>query len=262
MKKIRKNERSFFVHAFTGSLKERLIKAVASFYMSWYIDGFWNDLEKNRWEKDTFRIIDRFLDTHHSYIDIGAWYGPTVLYGSQIARHCYAVEPDPIAYRILLANIGLNPKLKNKITVYNGAIFSHTGLLKLTPRFSPGDSNSSAVIKNTAQSIPVPCLKFSDFIKTYRINDCNFIKIDTEGSEALILPTMSGYLMNHKPTLHISMHPRCFPDPDENSFNIINSIKQYQYIYSSNGKPISVSEVRHRLSGRKGFDVVLTDIKW
>lgn len=44
---------------------------------------FW----KNKsWERNTQKIFDKFLDSNHSYIDIGAWIGPTVLYGAQIAK--------------------------------------------------------------------------------------------------------------------------------------------------------------------------------
>src|SRR6267143_3643123 len=66
---------------------------------------FWRDLQKGKWEPSTFTIFDKFLNKQHSYIDIGAWWGPTVLYGCQLARHCYAVEPDPIAFQELKNNV-------------------------------------------------------------------------------------------------------------------------------------------------------------
>jgi len=62
-------------------------------------EWFWNQVETNLWEPDTFKIFDKFIDKEHSYIDIGAWIGPTVLYGCQISKHCYAIEPDPIAFK-------------------------------------------------------------------------------------------------------------------------------------------------------------------
>ncbi|PEC43110.1 hypothetical protein CON11_19670 [Priestia megaterium] len=38
----------------------------------------WNEMHQNNWEEETFEIFDRFLNNEHSYIDIGAWIGPTV----------------------------------------------------------------------------------------------------------------------------------------------------------------------------------------
>ena len=42
---------------------------------------FWGKVQRNEWEPATFKIIKHFLDGHSdaSYIDFGAWIGPTVL---------------------------------------------------------------------------------------------------------------------------------------------------------------------------------------
>ena len=92
---------------------------------------FW----KNKsWERNTHKIFDKFLDSNHSYIDIGAWIGPTVLYGAQIAKKVYAIEPDPIAFKELEKN-GILSKLignvvndipLNRVTLKSDILFSHT----------------------------------------------------------------------------------------------------------------------------------------
>ena len=49
---------------------------------------FWNLQYMFFWgknyEKNTYKIFDKFLDENHSYIDIGAFIGSTVLYGANI----------------------------------------------------------------------------------------------------------------------------------------------------------------------------------
>lgn len=70
--------------------------------------NFWAQLQLGVWEPETFKIFDIFLDENHSYVDLGAWIGPTVLYGCQKAKFCYAIEPDPIAFKNLKKNIELN----------------------------------------------------------------------------------------------------------------------------------------------------------
>src|ERR1700687_4776653 len=38
------------------------------------------------------------MGRQHCYIDVGAWIGPTLLYGCQLAKMAYGLEPDPIAF--------------------------------------------------------------------------------------------------------------------------------------------------------------------
>ncbi len=91
--------------------------------------GFWNNFYK--WEPDTFDIFDRFLNKQYSYLDIGAWIRPTVLYGVNRAKHVYAIEPDPIAYRELLKNIQLNPGISSNVTCIPEALDDKRGPIKL-----------------------------------------------------------------------------------------------------------------------------------
>ena len=84
--KIQKNDKIFFVN-------------------SSQLNHFWAQLQLNLWESNTFKIFDTFLDSNHSYIDLGAWIGPTVLYGCQKAKFCYAIEPDPVAFKQLKNNV-------------------------------------------------------------------------------------------------------------------------------------------------------------
>ncbi len=61
--------------------------------------NFW--LEKySSWEPGTFKVLDQYLSKDKDYLDIGAWVGPTAIYGSFISRKVVAVEPDPVAHKI------------------------------------------------------------------------------------------------------------------------------------------------------------------
>jgi len=51
-------------------------------------------------------------------------------------------------------------------------------------------------------------LSFEDFIRQNGIDDCNFIKMDIEGGEYSVIPTMTEYLKKHHPTVCLSLHPR------------------------------------------------------
>ena len=74
-------------------------------------DSVWTEVSNGTWEPATFLVFDKFIDERHSYVDIGSWIGPTLLYGARNARAAYGVEPDLIAYSQLRRNVELNPAL-------------------------------------------------------------------------------------------------------------------------------------------------------
>ena len=43
--------------------------------------NFWSE-KYSSWETGTFKILDTYLSKDKDYLDIGAWVGPTAIYGS------------------------------------------------------------------------------------------------------------------------------------------------------------------------------------
>lgn len=233
-----------------------------SFYVKY--NTFWPDVNNGYWEPETFDIFSKYLNKDHSYIDIGAWIGPTVLYGCQLAKKCYAIEPDPVAFDILVKNIALNPKLKNKINVYNFCIGAANGEAKLGNKKSFGDSMSS-MLTNDENAIVVKCLTIQEFFKQNKISDCNFIKIDIEGAEVNILPSWKEFLKENRFPIHLSLHPSLFRDniPDY-SKTIFSAISFYKNIFDHEGIPLN-SEYEFTdflVKEIKGADVLVTDNEW
>lgn len=98
--------------------------------------------------------MDRFLNENHNYLDIGAWVGPTVLYGAHLAKHVYAVEPDPVAFGEWNENLTLNSPISSKVTPVNAALSEKTGTTNLYIRSEYGDSTPSLI--PTISDIHVP----------------------------------------------------------------------------------------------------------
>jgi len=122
--------------------------------------------------KNTFKVLKKYLDRQHSYIDVGAWVGPTVLYGSQLSRHAYAIESDPVAICYLRKNISLNPDLIDKISVIDYCIGSENGIVRLGTK-TAGDSESSLLSIGEAKFFHVKSITFDTLIESFKINDCN-----------------------------------------------------------------------------------------
>ena len=147
----------------------------------------------------------------------GAFIGSTVLYSAYLSKKVYGIEPDPIAFKELKNNVLLNPTLKDKIELFQQCINIKSGKVKFGNIARGGDSTSSLHYSDSSTSWAVDGITFEEFIKINNIIDCNFIKMDIEGGEIIILPSMKDYLKKEKPVLYLSMHPIFFKNPQSNT---------------------------------------------
>jgi len=242
---------------------QEITKHEKTFFVGDFMADFWKKVNDNCWERSTYIFFDKFIDKEHSYIDMGAWIGPTVLYGSQIAKHCFAIEPSPKAFNELKLNVELNPLFKDKITLINACINDKSGKVNLGNDFDFGNSISSLMIKDPKNSVEVDAFSFDDFASNYDLSDCNFIKIDIEGAECIVLPTMKEYLMKNKPTLHLSIHSFLFNNLEEDSNKVIDVLKIYKNIFNHKGEKMSLDDVYHMLVDiKKPDDLVASDLEF
>lgn len=252
----------FYFDYFLKSLKPYKIEINGkSFFVKYR--PFWEDVQKGKWEPYTFKIFDKFLDPDHSFIDIGAWIGATAFYGCQIARHCYAIEPDPVAFRQLNYNLNMNSNLKSKISLYNFCISDKCGKVKLGNKSSFGNSMSTIMFKDFKNFLFVKSLTLEKFLQLNKIKDCNFIKMDIEGGEIIVLPSIRNFLKERKPTLHLSLHPQFFENKKKDSQLIIETISIYKNIFNNCGQLLKPEELFLKLLiEEKSFDIVVTDIDY
>lgn len=149
------------------------------------VPDFW---QWDAWENHTYRILETFLDKEHSYIDVGVHLGQTVLYGAQLAKFVYAVEPDPEAIRITNKNLALNNISNIKLFPY--ALGADAAVVRLgCPKNCPslGASRTSSFFSEEANSFEVRSFSLSSLIENEGIDDLGLVKIDVEGMEDVIL---------------------------------------------------------------------------
>src|SRR5690349_10667280 len=103
-------------------------------------DGYWRSIVDGTWEPETFRIFDRFIDREHSYLDVGAFIGPTLLYGCQLAKRVYGFEPDPLAFAELKRNIELNRPLTDNVQILELCLAPKSGQIGFGSAGEGGDS--------------------------------------------------------------------------------------------------------------------------
>lgn len=168
---------------------------------------FWEKFNNGDWEKETFQILDNNINSSNIIVDIGAWIGPISLYLASKVKYCYSFEPDPKAYSNFSENLKLNESIKN-IKAFNKAITTDGKDLKLYSRHSHGDSGSSILkrIKSTNRFYQVESITFKDFIVSEKIDKLDLIKMDIEGGEFFVIPSMLEEIKRFRPTMLISFH--------------------------------------------------------
>lgn len=187
---------------------------------------FW---DWDNWESATYAVLEKFLDKDHSYIDAGVHLGQTILFGSQLSKKCYAVEPDPEALRITKSNINLN-QFEN-IDLIEKAL-GEDGEVELglpDSNHALGNSRTSAAFKD--QVFFAPSISLPSLIKEKKIDDLNFIKIDVEGMEDLILSQCDDSF--NVPML-VEIHTPWLHYKKIGYKTILNFFKRYKYLYHIN----------------------------
>lgn len=201
--------------------------------------NFW--LQKySSWESETFKVLNKFLSKDKDYLDIGAWVGPTVIYSSFLCRSAVAVEPDPVAYKILNTNIELNNITNIKTVNKAVSIFKKTFMSE--SKFF-GDS-MTRISSNSTNGIPVQGVGLDDLLD---MGDFSIIKMDIEGSEFDVIPYYSSLLIEKKVPLHLSLHAPFFNDGGKKTNILIDSLSSAKKVYNEAGDQISVRDISANL---------------
>ena len=166
--------------------------------------AFWRKVGEGRWETDTFEFIDRHVNDQTVFVDIGAWIGPISLYAAPVARKVIALEPDPVAWASLQANVALNG---DKVELWHTALGLEPGELELFAADGFGRSVTSALGGPGTQSIRVPVKTFGDVASAVGDAPCA-VKIDVEGYEYPLFDALMTFVLDRKAPLHLSLHPR------------------------------------------------------
>lgn len=186
----------------------------------------WFSTRYESWEKDTFHILEHYKNHKEGiYIDIGAWIGPTVLYSANIYKKVVAIEPDPVALLRLKQNINANTF--DNITLVEKGLSSKNGVSEFGGNGALGNSESTLLIANKEdylsydgrhtqrhkhdEIVTIETITIEHLINEVNINPehISLIKMDIEGGEKIVVPSLVDFLRKYKPVFYISLH-RCF----------------------------------------------------
>jgi FkbM family methyltransferase len=196
-----------------------------------YSKSWFGDNKIDWWEQDTFWILEHYKNTKGStYIDIGAWIGPTVLYSANIYKRVVAIEPDPVALQRLKTNMKANTF--DNITLIEKGLSSENGKSNFGGNGDLGNSESTLLIANKEdylsypgrhtlhhkhdQVVTIDTITIESLIEQEKIDpeSISLIKMDIEGGEKIVVPGLVNFLKKHKTAFYISLH-RCYLRPSE-----------------------------------------------
>jgi FkbM family methyltransferase len=245
-----------------STVPRRILKNGSAFWVNNHPPDFWDRVENGDWEPLTYRVFDHFLDEAHSCLDIGAWIGPTALYAASRARHCYALEPDPVAFAALRENVILNPSLADRITLFEQCLAPISGPVRIGNRTSPygGDSMSSLLFAASALGWEAHGITLESFLAKNAIHDCSFIKMDIEGGEFDVLPVIAGPLAAHHPTLYLSLHPKFLADPEARVSAVHQALSCYRHVLTPDLRSIPLDMICDSATFHSCYELVLTDL--
>lgn len=162
---------------------------------------FWPMWADGRWEADTHRVIAEHVPGRR-YVDIGAWVGPTVLWAADAgAASIRAFEPDPVAHGVLRVNVALNgidADVRPEAVTVDGQ-----GVTLRADDFGESVSGARGNI-----AVPVPGISVAEACE-----DAEFVKVDIEGAEHMMLPELAALGCPVLLSLHAPWWPAGFtPD--------------------------------------------------
>ena len=208
-----------------------------AFRLDPYHSKFWRKASAGAWEPETFAVLDKYLSPDSDYLDIGAWIGPTVLYGARRARHVWCFEPDPTAFRHLAWNLDLND-IRN-VSAFGVALSDQFGVARMASvRGEPGDSTSS-LLHDGAHGSDALTIAWDQFEATNDLSGVTLVKMDIEGAEFFVLPTLLPWLKTARPTLYLSLHAPLIAAPERRAqlVKTLDILSFYSEIYDETGQP-------------------------
>ncbi len=138
-------------------------------------------------------------------LDIGANIGYyAVLFADKVGKKgkVIAIEPDPINFEILQKNIKEN-KIFNVVAV-QAAVGNENKKMKI---FESKENFGDHRMWGDGQSLPVFCRKLDDLLKELEYQKIDFIKMDVQGFESLVIEGGEKIIEKNKPIIFFEYWP-------------------------------------------------------
>ena len=176
---------------------------------------FWDRVAAGAWEPETIAAYEAETGPGTFVVDLGAWVGPLAILAAVRGARVLAVEADPAALDQLRRNLAANPDLASRVDVLARAVAADTGPVRLGARRKPGDSMSSVLLAGGATAWNADGVTPASLLAARRPGERVFVKLDIEGGEYALLPSLWPLLREAGATLLLSLHPEFLRESGE-----------------------------------------------
>jgi len=155
---------------------------------------------------------DQFMQGGRTFIDIGAHVGTWALRLAPLFERVYCFEPDPRAYNALRANLEKAGLTNVEVLPWGVTDKTGTATLSLYPNPCTNTLMRPLLVGRTAPTdvpdgtMQVNTVSVDDFCAERGITDLDFIKIDAEAAELLVVKGALKTLRACRPDFFIEMH--------------------------------------------------------
>lgn len=165
------------------------------------------------YEPELCEIFDEKIKQDFVCLDVGANIGYTSLLMAKLAGDggkIIAFEPLPENYNVLKKNVALNTY--QNIICENLALSNNISTEKFIYRSENLTAGGSIVsekpigLANTYQEISVQTITLDRYVEKNNIDRIDFIKIDVEGAEGLVIEGMKKLLIEQNPIVLLEPH--------------------------------------------------------
>jgi FkbM family methyltransferase len=171
-------------------------------------------IENDEYELNNFSNIK-------TIIDIGAHIGAFSIFAKNKFPNAnvFAYEPSPVSYKLLQDNIELN--ILNNVNTFQSAVSDKRGIAELS--IFPNSNWSDSLLTSSIHTVRVLTVTLEDIFKVNKIDTCDILKIDTEGSEWNILSVLPKEIFNRINSIIIETHDFIQPEMTEKIKNLLET---------------------------------------
>lgn len=174
--------------------------------------AFWDNVEQGRWEPLTLATIRALCGPGTTFLDGGAWVGPTALVAAATGAQVLAIEADPAALDQLHDNLAANPELARRIAILPRALSAQPGDVRLGTDRKPGSSMSTVLLPDAASAWTVPSITPGELAAHVATEDRLVFKLDIEGGEYALAPSLGPLIDRAHTAVLLSTHPALLRD--------------------------------------------------
>jgi len=242
-------ERDRLVASVAARFAENPVLRVPDFLGDFQIDPrsrlFVRLIVEGNYEPDLVRIVCKHLDPARDAIDVGANIGffSCLLAKSLPGRRVLSVEPTLGALTLLRANLIRN-EIETQVRIFEGVAADKRGVVSLA--YVQGMEEFSSLGEITHPSANVSCVKSIDVASETIDNlvsqmglEPGFIKVDTEGAEAMVFAGAQEVLRKFRPIVLSELSDPLLRAKGSSALKVIQNLEALDYVVTDPLSPTS-----------------------